>query len=126
MTLFLNDLGILIELLGFVFLISWQIPFVKKLKRREKTRKFYNSLFLIGFIIVILGLILQHSFFNPLDAYDTPQEKSLELLIEEIQKIQDSCEYVKADGTEPVEILLDFYNATHYLDISDCKWKLLP
>jgi len=60
---FLSDVGIFIELIGFLFLIAHQLPQIKRLRKRDRTKGFYDKLFPIGIVIVIFGLILQISFF---------------------------------------------------------------
>jgi hypothetical protein len=62
--IFLNDLGITIELVGFVILIIRGISIGQKLRKRDNTKRIYDALLPLGFIVVIIGLILQYGFFQ--------------------------------------------------------------
>lgn len=70
----LSDIGILIELIGFGILISPQIPRVKRLRKRDKTKVIYDALFPGGIVIVIVGLFLQFSFLLPVQDLNNNQE----------------------------------------------------
>jgi len=60
----LSDIGIIIELIGFVVLIIRQISIGRQLKKRDRTLGLYNAMLPGAFIIVILGLVFQHSWFQ--------------------------------------------------------------
>lgn len=70
----LSDIGISFEILGFIFLILHQLPIIKRLRKRDRTKGFYDALFPVGIAIVIFGLILQFSFLSQDNELKSNQE----------------------------------------------------